>query len=78
MLAVMNLTAIMRFTNTGRDPLLPVCVAIEGTTFAKNEIFRQKILSYLISYTQKVRGYHCRIFSTEDANMVGSAIAARG
>ena len=78
MLAVMNLTAIMRFTNTGRDPLLPVCVAIEGTTFAKNEIFRQKILSYLISYTQKVRGYHCRVFSTEDANMVGSAIAARG
>ena len=78
MLAVMNLTAIMRFTDAGRDPLLPVCVAIEGTTFAKNEIFRQKILSYLISYTQKVRGYHCRVFSTEDANMVGSAIAARG
>ena len=78
MLAVMNLTAIMRFTNTGVDPLLPVCVAIEGTTYAKNEAFRQKILAYLIHYTQKVRGYHCRVFSTEDANMVGSAVAARG
>lgn len=78
MLAVMNLTAIMRFTQSGTDPLRPVCVAIEGTTFAKNEAFRQKIHAYLIEYTQKVRGYYCRIFSTEDANMVGSAIAARG
>lgn len=76
MLVVMNLTSIMRFTGAGRDPLRPVLVAVEGTTFAKNECFRQKILGYLLSYTQRQRGFHCRVTSTEEANLVGSAIAA--
>lgn len=76
MMAVMNLTAIMDYTQTGLDPLLPVCVAIEGTTYMKNRIFRQKIQSHLIHYTQRARGYHCRVISTDEANLVGSAVAA--
>ena len=76
MLAVMNLTAIMHYTGTGLNPLKPVAIAVEGTTYAKNELLRQKIRSYLISYTEKQRGYYCRVFSTEDANLVGSAVAA--
>jgi len=76
MMAVMNLTAIMRYTQTGMDPLKPVCVAIEGTTFQKNEAFRQKIRGHLIHYTERVRGYHCRVMNTEEANLVGSAVAA--
>ncbi len=76
MMAVMNLTAIMQYTQTGVDPLKPVCVAIEGTTFEKNEIFRQKIRSHLIHYTERARGYHCRVVSTAEANLVGSAVAA--
>ena len=76
MMAVMNLTAIMEYTQTGTDPLLPVCVAIEGTTYMKNETFNQKIKAHLIHYTQRVRGYHCRVVSTDEANLVGSAVAA--
>lgn len=76
MMAVMNLTAIMRYTETGRDPLKPVCVAIEGTTFMKNEAFRQKIRAHLIHYTERQRGYYCRVMNTEEANLVGSAMAA--
>lgn len=76
MLAVMVLTAIMHDTDAGRDPLKPVCIAIEGTTFMKNETFRQKILAHLIHYTQRTRGYHCRVVSTDEANLVGSAVAA--
>lgn len=76
MMAVMNLTAIMRYTSTGTSPLKPVCVAIEGTTYMKNEIFRQKIRAHLIDYTERVRGYYCRVVSTDEANLVGSAVAA--
>jgi len=76
MMAVMVLTSIMNWTDCGRDPLKPVCVAIEGTTFQKNEIFRQKIRAHLIHYTEHVRGYHCRVMNTEEANLVGSAVAA--
>lgn len=76
MMAVMNLTAIMRSTGTGTDPLLPVCVAIEGTTYQKNDRFRQKILAHLTQYTERERGYHCRVMNTEEANLVGSAMAA--
>ena len=66
----------MRYTETGRDPLKPVCVAIEGTTFMKNEAFRQKIRAHLIHYTERQRGYYCRVMNTEEANLVGSAVAA--
>ena len=76
MMAVMVLTSIMRETGAGTDPLKPVCVAIEGTTFMKNDIFRQKIMSHLIQYTQRTRGYHCRVMNTDEANLVGSAVAA--
>ena len=76
MMAVMNLTAIMNYTQTGTDPLLPVCVAIEGTTFMKNEAFRQKIRGHLIHYTERVRGHYCRVVNTDEANLVGSAVAA--
>ena len=74
--AVMNLTAIMHATQTGLDPLKPVCVAIEGTTFMKNVNFNRKIHGHLIHYTQRVRGHHCRVVSTDEANLVGSAVAA--
>lgn len=76
MMAVMVLTSIMRWTDCGRDPIKPVCVAIEGTTYQKNEIFRQKIRSHLIQYTERQRGYYCRVMNTEEANLVGSAVAA--
>ena len=76
MMAVMVLTSIMRWTDSGRDPIKPVCVAIEGTTFQKNEIFRQKIRAHLIQYTERQRGYYCRVMNTEEANLVGSAVAA--
>lgn len=76
MMAVMTLTAIMQETQTGRDPIKPVCVAIEGTTYQKNEIFRQKIRAHLIEYTEKQRGIYCRVMNTEEANLVGSAVAA--
>jgi len=76
MMAVMVLTGIMCETETGTDPIKPVCIAIEGTTFMKNETFRQKIRGHLIHYTERVRGYHCRVMNTEEANLVGSAVAA--
>lgn len=76
MMAVMCLTAIMEHTHTGTDPLMPVCVAIEGTTYMKNEIFCQKIRAHLIHYTQRARGFYCRVVSTKDANLIGSAVAA--
>lgn len=76
MMAVMNLVAIMRWTDAGRDPLKPVCVAIEGTTYQKNEAFCQKIRAHLLNYAGRERGYHCRVMNTDEANLVGSAVAA--
>lgn len=75
LLTVMGLTAIMRYTGTGWNPLYPVMLAIEGSTFEHSASLQNKIRSYLLEYTEKKRGYYCRIFSTEDANMVGSGIA---
>lgn len=76
LLAVMVMTAVMHFANIGTDPLRPVCIAIEGTTYEKNHVFRNKIQAHLIHYTQRIRGYHTRVVSTKNANLVGASIAA--
>ena len=78
MLAVMQLTAIMDASGAGRDPLKPVAIAIEGTTYEKNERLRMKVRRMLTDYTEGVRGLYSRVYSTQDANMVGSAMAAAG
>ena len=75
-LTVMSLTSVLRFADIGKDPLRPVCIAIEGTTYEKNEILREKIKAHMIHYTQEIRGYHTRIISTPNANLVGASIAA--
>ncbi|MDD3335871.1 MAG: hypothetical protein PHI98_10210 [Eubacteriales bacterium] len=76
MLSVLCLTAIMTISGKGHDPLRPVLIAIEGTTYEKNQFLRKKLQAMLSTYTEKERGFYTRLVSTENVNMIGSAMAA--
>ena len=76
LLVTANLTAIMKATETGSDPLRPVCIAVEGTTYMKNIYWRQRIYAHLIQDVQRQNHLYARMVSMTDANLVGSAVAA--
>jgi hexokinase len=75
-LVCVNISSILMFTGNGKSPLKPVCVAAEGTTFYKSKLFRGKLDYYIRSFLNDKHGLYCEFVKAENANLVGSAIAA--
>lgn len=75
-LVCVNLSSILMFTQSGKNPLRPVCVAAEGTTFYKSKLFRSKLDFYIHSFLTGRHGHYCEFVRVENANLVGSAAAA--
>ncbi|MDD2955894.1 MAG: hypothetical protein PHD67_06225 [Oscillospiraceae bacterium] len=75
-LVCVNISSILLFTGSGKSPLKPVCVAAEGTTFYKSKLFRGKLDYYIRSFLNDKHGLYCEFVKAENANLVGSAIAA--
>ncbi len=67
---------IMEATETGLDPLQPVCIAIEGTTYQKNRVLQRKIAAAMSRRIGAEAGRAYRIVLPENANLIGSAMAA--
>ncbi|MGI5888027.1 MAG: hexokinase [Oscillospiraceae bacterium] len=68
-------TAVMESSGTGYDPLMPVCITVEGTAYAKSAIFPGKLDSCIARYMTP-RGLHLSIVQVLNADLIGSAIAA--
>jgi len=68
--------AILTRTGQGKDPLHPVCISAEGTTFFRAKLFRPKLERYLNEYLRDTLGLHCTVVKAEDATLVGAAVAA--
>lgn len=75
-LVVVNLAALIEKTGTGTDPLLPVCVAAEGTTFYKSKLFRGKLDFHVRQYLNDEKGLYCEFVKAENTTLMGTAIAA--
>ncbi|RCX09908.1 hexokinase [Anaerobacterium chartisolvens] len=74
-LTAINLAAVIVKTGRGKNPLLPVCVAAEGTTFYKSKLFRGKLDHYIREYFNEESGIFCEFAKTENATLTGTAIA---
>ena len=74
-LVAINLTVAVTKTGKGQDPLFPVLIAADGSTFYKSKLFRGKLDTYLVKYLNGERGLYCEFVKAENANLVGSAIA---
>ena len=74
-LVAINLTVAVTKSGKGQDPLFPVLVAADGSTFYKSKLFRGKLDTYLVKYLNGERGLYCEFVKAENANLVGSAIA---
>lgn len=74
-LVAINLAAVIEKSGKGRNPLLPVCVAAEGTTFYKSKLFKVKLDYYVRSFLNDEKGLYCEFVKTDNCTLIGTAIA---
>ncbi|MDD2214274.1 MAG: hypothetical protein PHR21_07040 [Oscillospiraceae bacterium] len=73
--ATINLTAVLKHLNAGLNPLYPVAITVEGTTFYKAKMLRPKIVYLMENYTRRKHGIHYEFIQAENSNLIGAAIA---
>ncbi|AAC65489.1 hexokinase family protein [Treponema pallidum] len=61
-------------SGAGYDPLRPVCVLAEGTTFQRTYRLRTRVTSHLQAFLTEERGVYFDIISLENAVTLGSAL----
>jgi hexokinase len=70
-----SLTAVMEKTGKGKDPLKPVCITADGSTFYKSKLFRGKLDYYIKTYTNDEKGLYCEFVKVDNGTLIGTAIA---
>ncbi|MBN1222329.1 MAG: hexokinase [Candidatus Aminicenantes bacterium] len=73
-LTALNIAAAVIQSGTGRDPLRPVCVSAEGSTYHKTKGLRRRTENYLCGILGS-RGVYHEFVQSPDASLVGAAIA---
>lgn len=75
-LAAASLSATVLKTGKGSNPLQPVCIVADGTTYFKTKGLQLGIQYYVKDYLEKKHGIYTEFISGEDAPLVGAAVAA--
>lgn len=76
MMTVVNLAGVMVKTKTGTNPLMPVCITADGSTFYKSKLLNEKIRYLMVDYVQNRLGIYSEFKSVENVTLVGTAFAA--
>ncbi len=75
-LVIVNFAAILEQLDCGRDPLAPVAITVDGSTYFKSKLLKKKVEYYLTAYLENELGYYVEIIPSDNSNLVGAAIAA--
>lgn len=75
-LSIMKLAAIMKKTGTGQNPLKPVCISAEGSTFYKSKLLHKKINYYLTAFLEERMHVCAEFMRAENATISGTSLAA--
>ena len=75
-LAAVNLAAVILAGGGGRDPLYPVCVNVDGSTFYRTRsiAFRSRVEAHLRAILEP-RGIAYELVGVDDAPVIGAAVA---
>lgn len=75
-LVAVTIAAPILKTDRGRDPNVPVCVTVDGTTFWQLASFRERVEAAMRAILSGERERAWRITAVDDAPLLGAAIAA--
>nr|WP_281350100.1 hypothetical protein [Alkalibaculum sporogenes] len=71
-LLVINIKAIIKHTNAGRNPCQPVCISVDGSAFYGSQLFMSKFDYYVKKYINN-EGYYVKRIKVEDGILIGAA-----
>lgn len=71
-----SMAAIILKTDSGKNPLKPFCLTVDGTTFYAYHRFQFRVESYLNEILSQGDKRYYEIVRVEDAPLLGAAIAA--
>ena len=74
-LTAINIGSVILKTNSGNNPLYPVLITAEGTTFYGLKNLKDRVLCYLKNYIYDKKNRYFEIVNVENATLIGSAIA---
>lgn len=74
--AVVALAAALVKADTGKNPLKPTVVTIDGSTYYKSLLIQSKMAYYIRSFINNKLHLYVKLNKTENGNLVGAAIAA--
>ncbi len=71
-----NLSAILVLADIGSDPARPALICADGSVIRRSRTFRPFFDRYMSEFTSGTLGRHVKLYSTENATMLGTAVAA--
>lgn len=74
-LVAINLAAVFRRSKGGTNPVRPIAVTADGTTFYKSKLFRPKLDYYVRTFINEELGIYVTFRKVENANLIGAGIA---
>ena len=74
-LTAVDLSAAVLRCGQGQNPLSPVLITVDGTTFFKLKDFQCRVDDYMRRHLTQRRGLYYRIVHAKDATLLGTAIA---
>ena len=74
-LTAVDLSAAVLQSGQGQNPLSPVLITVDGTTFFKLKGFQCRVDDYMRRHLTQRRGLYYRIVHAKDATLLGTAIA---
>ena len=66
---------MLDWTGKGKNPERPVCICMEGTTFRKSVVFRDRFFKLEKEYLNEELGVYAEFLECEDTTLAGAAIA---
>lgn len=77
-LTAVNMAAAILKTGAGSNPMQPVSIGIDGTSYAGRYFYRERIEYYLYDMLRVKRGIYYDLITVENASLIGAAVAALG
>ncbi|MEK6794569.1 MAG: hexokinase [Spirochaetota bacterium] len=74
-ITAINLASVVIRSGAGTDPLAPVGITAEGTTFHRLAGLKQKTERFLGAYLREKKGIYYDILTVENATLIGTAVA---
>jgi hexokinase len=75
-MVLIMLSAIATQIGAGQNPAHPLCICAEGTTFYKSPLLTRHLETLQREFMEKERGVYLKYVHTDDATLVGTALAA--